>query len=332
MHILRLDREDAATARAMHATERASVAVEFPDSPPWSEHVFVVRVTGRPPVVRANEAWYIPGEDRGSVAGWYRLVLPDLENRDRAELDVTVHPAARGRGLGTALLRHATGRAAANGRAHLDGTVRQGSAGEAFARRAGSSFGLAEVLRVLDVTSVPAGHFTRCREAAAKAATEYSLVSWAGRTPDEHVNGMAAMLTAMNDAPNRPDAEPDIWDEQRVRERYDARTAAFGARAYVIAAIHDGTGEMVAMSELRVDRDVPDWGFQGNTVVARPHRGHRLGLLVKAAMLELLTDAEPAVRKLATFNAAVNDHMIAINAELGFTACGSPYLETSLRV
>ena len=59
-------------------------------------------------------------------------------------------------------------------------------------------------------------------------------------------------------------------------------------------------------------------GLPVRTVVAREHRGHRLGLLVKTAMLEMLAAAEPALRRILTGNAGANQHMIAINAELGF--------------
>ena len=52
--------------------------------------------------------------------------------------------------------------------------------------------------------------------------------------------------------------------------------------------------------------------------MARPHRGHRLGLLLKLAMLDLLaaqgTPADPDI----TGNDVGNDHMIAINEQLGF--------------
>jgi hypothetical protein len=54
------------------------------------------------------------------------------------------------------------------------------------------------------------------------------------------------------------------------------------------------------------------------TAVARPHRGHRLGLLVKVGMLELLADCEPLVKRIYTSNADTNEHMVAINVELGF--------------
>jgi hypothetical protein len=52
--------------------------------------------------------------------------------------------------------------------------------------------------------------------------------------------------------------------------------------------------------------------------VTRAYRGHRLGLLVKVAMTDLLAGAEPRIQHIVTFNADANRHMIAINAELGF--------------
>jgi RimJ/RimL family protein N-acetyltransferase len=52
--------------------------------------------------------------------------------------------------------------------------------------------------------------------------------------------------------------------------------------------------------------------------VTRPHRGHRLGLLTKAAMLDWLATAEPQLARVETNNAAVNSYMIAVNEALGF--------------
>lgn len=62
----------------------------------------------------------------------------------------------------------------------------------------------------------------------------------------------------------------------------------------------------------------PDWGFQEMTAVTRAHRGHRLGLLIKVAMLDLLAGREPELEHVLTGNADANSHMIAINANLGF--------------
>jgi hypothetical protein len=58
------------------------------------------------------------------------------------------------------------------------------------------------------------------------------------------------------------------------------------------------------------------------TVVARAHRGHRLGLLLKVAMLELLAEREPQLETIETFNADANAHMVGINETLGFRMTG----------
>ena len=90
-------------------------------------------------------------------------------------------------------------------------------------------------------------------------------------------------------------------------------------RGYGVAALHDATGEMAALHRGgRRSRVLREWGFQQLTAVTRPHRGHRLGLLVKTAMLELLAEAEPQLEYIATGNAAANEHMIAVNEQLGY--------------
>ena len=326
--IRRVDPADAASVRAIIGLERAAMAVDDPSCPPYSARVFQARLALGPPHHDPAEAWSLAD----SGAGGYYLRLPDMENRGWGSLALFVDPAARRRGLGTALLRHAAGRARAHGRTELYGDVVQGAAGEEFGRQAGARYGLADIRRVFDLDTVPAQRIAACRERAEKAASGYSLVSWQGRTPEEYLTGVARMFTAMNDAPNGPELEPDLWDEQRIRNRADGWIAAVGSRAYQVAAICDATGEMAALTGIRVDADITDWGYQGNTVVARPHRGHRLGLLVKAALAQWLTEAEPGVRKVATYNSAANPHMIAINDELGYEVSGAPYLETQISV
>jgi RimJ/RimL family protein N-acetyltransferase len=54
------------------------------------------------------------------------------------------------------------------------------------------------------------------------------------------------------------------------------------------------------------------------------HCGHRLGLLVKTAMLDWLAVTEPALERIVTGNAAGNQHMIAINEELGYELLNPP--------
>ena len=71
-----------------------------------------------------------------------------------------------------------------------------------------------------------------------------------------------------------------------------------------------------------IDQDHPGFGAQMDTSVVRAHRGNSLGLLLKIEMLRWLGDAEPQLRVLDTWNAASNDHMIAVNERLGYRVIG----------
>lgn len=326
-----LDAADAGMLRACYATHVAAMTADDPFQPPVAEVMFAARLrtgfSGAP-----REAWYVPDEANGAVAAWYQAELPDLENQDRVSVAVEVHPERRRRGLGTALLRHAAKRAAAGGRAVLTSEVQEGSAGEMFVRRAGGTLGLAEVRRVLDLATIPAGTITRLRETAAKAAAGYSLAHWEGVNPEERLEQVASLHNALNDAPMDPGTEPTAWTAERVRERMNARIARAPSRRYSLAAVHDASGEMAALTVVSVHHGIPEWGHQLITAVARPHRGHRLGMLVKTSMMDWLTAAEPAVQRIVTWNAGPNKHMIAINEEMGYRVSGRPYRTVELPV
>lgn len=268
-----------------------------------------------------SEIWYVPDE-AGTVAGWYRIDLPDLENLDRAFVFLVVNPADRRNGIGRQLLRHAADRAAANNRTIVASVSVQDSAGDEFAKSVGAKPGLVEARRALDLRKVPAGEWARLRETAAPKAAGYTIVSWSGPTPDEYLGLVAGAFNAMNDAPRDEGWEDDIWDAERVRERADRLLRSTDVRGYSIAALHDATGEMAALTQVEVDPEHADWGYQGLTAVTRPHRGHRLGLLTKAAMLDWLATAEPQIERVVTGNAASNEHMIAVNETLGFELYG----------
>jgi RimJ/RimL family protein N-acetyltransferase len=316
MRIMRWDPSDAETARACHEVRQAAWAADDSLHPPKSFGVFRVWLTAgwnSDP----GEVWYVPGES-GGVVGWYRLELPDLENLDRAFADPVVHPAARRGGVGTALLRHAAKRAMANGRETLDGVTLEKSAGELFAQWMSATPTVLEMRRILDVAAMPTDRVAPIRAEAARAAAGYSLVSWSGPTPTERLGQVAAVYNAFADAPRAEGVEPEVWDARRIRERADSALRAGAARGYTVAALHDGCGEMAAITQVEIDPEHPEWGYQGLTAVTRPHRGHRLGLLVKAAMLEWLAETEPKIERIMTGNASTNKHMIAVNEALGF--------------
>ena len=82
------------------------------------------------------------------------------------------------------------------------------------------------------------------------------------------------------------------------------------------------SGELAAYSVLELAPGKPWLADQDDTLVAASHRGHRLGMLVKIRNLRRLLAEYPAVERVITFNAAENDHMLAINIALGFRPAG----------
>jgi RimJ/RimL family protein N-acetyltransferase len=167
------------------------------------------------------------------------------------------------------------------------------------------------------LAKLPAGRIASLRAQAAAAAAGYSLARWDGRTPDEYLDRYAEVENAMADAPRDEGFEPMRWDAARVREMDQIR-ARTGRHVYTLVALDDASGEMAAVTAIETDPDNPQWGHQGLTAVVRKHRGHRLGMLVKAAMIEWLAEAEPRLERIVTGNAAVNHPMIAINEQLGY--------------
>ena len=318
MRIERWDTVDRDTVSACYEVFLAAHLADEPFDPPRSAGLFRTRLMEGPDK-NPGELWVVPGADAGgSAVAYYWLGLPDLENRDRADLTLFVHPAARRRGIGRALLRHAAARAADNARSVLDGEVVEDSAGDAFARQIGARLALEEVRRVQDLRKIPPGLVADLRQSAERAAAGYSLVTWTGPVPDEYCGQVAEVFNAFNDAPRGAGMEDEVWDADRVRERTGSLLRAGHLRGYTVAVMHDATGEMAGFTTIVVDPEHPEWAYQALTAVSRPHRGHRLGLLVKTAMLEWLAEAEPKLERIATGNAAGNQYMIAINETLGY--------------
>jgi GNAT superfamily N-acetyltransferase len=316
VHIEQFDpAADADLVRAWYRLYAATEPVDAPGGPVRSEHAYCAGLRLGWPGYRCETA--LAAGDGGGWAGGYLLMLPDTENRHLGMLTLLVEPARRRSGLGTGLLRHAAGRAAGHGRARLSAQTRIGSDGCRFASALGAQAGLVEVRRVLELADVPSGRRAGLRARAESAARGYSLLRWTGPVPGEHLDQVVAVTEAMADAPRNPGKEAEVEDAARIREE-ERRLAEQGLRCYTVAARCDRTGELAGLTCLCVDPLDPSWGLQEITAVTRTHRGHRLGLLVKVAMLDLLAEAEPGLRRIITGNSRTNQHMIAINTELGF--------------
>ncbi len=314
---------DADSMRACYRIMEEARPIDHPCLPPQSLEGFSHwwQLGGRP-----QQAW-LASDDSGDPVAFYQLVLPDRDNLGVAFAGLFVSPARRRAGIGTALLEHCRDRARQAGRVLVASTdltrtkVRDGSPGGCFAAAVGARTGLAELISIQEIGQDLPGRVAGLRTAASRSAAGYELISWRGPSPAEHLEQVARVGTAMSDAPRDAGREPDMWDVDRIMAT-DQSAAERGLHLYSVAARRPGTDEFAAITQLSADPAMPGWASQGITVVRPQDRGHRLGLLVKIAMLDLVIRHEPGLRHILTGNAQSNVHMTRINAELGYKVCG----------
>ena len=306
---------DAERLKACHDIVVAGTPIDHPSLPGWPLRSFRSKwVHGYDSA--PSEAW-LATDDSGEPVGCYLLQLPVKDNVTLARVNLQVPPARRRAGIGSELLGHCADRARCAGRARMGAEVRDGSAGAAFAEAIGAQAGMAAAIRILDIDASLPARLDRLRADAQARATGYSLLSWLGGTPKERLEEVARLNNAMTDAPHDEGTQATNWDGQRIAEQ-EEHAMAHGMCFRTVAARHDGTGELAALTQIGTDDGTPGWAFQQITAVSKEHRGHRLGLLVKVANLERLTSDDPSVRRILTGNAGANRYMIAINEMLGF--------------
>lgn len=86
---------------------------------------------------------------------------------------------------------------------------------------------------------------------------------------------------------------------------------------HVVAAVAEN-GEVAGSCMLARYPDEPENLGIWNTSVTRDHRGHGLGLRIKAESTRWLRGLYPDARWIFTFNNRGNEHMRAINRRMGY--------------
>lgn len=316
MQLERLDIGDRARVDAVVRVFEAVHNADFPDDPKFSPSWSRGRLLH--PVPGSEYEWWLAVTGDG-VDAVLALELPQLDNVTTATADVSVHPRARRRGLGTALAQHARVRAAAAGRKLIIAWCRLDDAAEPFLQRNGYRVGLNEHRQLLVVTPERQASWAAMRADVEPHAAGYSVVQWRDETPDENADGMAYLTHRMStDAPlDELEWEAESWDAERVRA-HDRVMATWGRRLYTTAVVHDASGRMAGYTTLAYAEEDPTHAWQWNTIVDAEHRGHRLGALLKVANHAFAFGHEPATRTVFTYNAESNRHMNAINTALGF--------------
>ncbi|HST65973.1 MAG TPA: GNAT family N-acetyltransferase, partial [Mycobacteriales bacterium] len=236
-----------------------------------------------------------------------------LDNLRMGQAEIQVHPDARRRGVGTALLREIATELAADDRTILLAEVDAGGPGDEFARVAGGRVVETDRLSLLRLADVD---WADVEAAAAAPHPGYRLVPVTGRVPDDLIGSYAKAKAAMNDAPHGAmDLEAFTFDEQRVRAEEASQLRRGEVR--VTFAVHEAGGEVAGFTETGVGR-APERAHQLDTAVVPAHRGAGLGLWIKSEMLLRLRADRPDVTEVLTGNATSNRHMLAINDRLGF--------------
>ena len=259
----------------------------------------------------------------GDLVGTGEYETTKWDNQHLAWLGVEVLPEVRRRGHGSAVLTALLDRARAEGRtsAGIDGWV--SAAADGFAERHGFVPKTREVCRWQLPQETDRGALAALQAGAAPYAADYELVRRFGPSPDDELDALAAMTAAINDAPlDDLDVEDEVFTAQRVRDYEDAQVQR-GYLLHRVFARHRATGELAGHTVVVVDGERPQLAEQHDTSVLRAHRGHRLGLLLKADMLDWLAETQPQVTSIETWNAASNDHMIGVNEVLGYRVMGT---------
>jgi RimJ/RimL family protein N-acetyltransferase len=257
-----------------------------------------------------------------SVVGVMDLHLGEWDNRHLAWAGVAIDPAHRRRGLGGTLWRAAEDLARERGRTSIGTDGWESPGVERFAAACGLRLGSVSVARRQQVDALDRSWLAGLHAEAAARAADYELLRLPAPTPEELLPAVAELTGAINDAPTDDlEIEDEVFPVERIRA-YESAQSARRHRLYRVVARHRGTGELAGHSVVAVEQERPHIGDQHDTSVVRTHRGHRLGMLLKTEMLLWLAEAEPALRTVDTWNAASNDHMIAVNERLGFVVLG----------
>ena len=263
-----------------------------------TEAGFTHRQVTLPP--EAQAAAWVALED-GRVVGWARGFHRYEESGGSGQLNLSVAPDCRRRGIGSALLERVL--------AHLGDVPRvfafAAEPGRSFAERNG--FELAQTMRVsaVDPRTVDTSELDA-------AAVEVRPIAELG--PEE---AFAVDSVAVLDVPT--DEPPDqVTYEQWLARHWENPDFDFGAS---YAACLDG--HAVAVSYAAVD-------YPGNraatafTGVLPEFRGRGLARLVKLGVIRHLT--ERGVTLLVTDNDERNAPMLAVNERLGFRPHGGHYV------
>jgi GNAT superfamily N-acetyltransferase len=327
LEITAVDPFDEQSVRAWVDLNTAVVRHEIGDSGAMWTAPEMIATLQDPPKSRHELIYHGTVDGELVATGW--ITLPMIDNLSSADLYVAVLPGHRRRGIGSEVLAFLERVCAEHGRTRLDAITDwpydgapdgAGAPGVEFGRTHGYAFGLGDVQRELPLPADVEVLTALAAEVAPHHAA-YELRSWVGPVPDDLVRSYLELSASLaTEAPTGDlEREPGAVDVEAHRS--GERVLAEQQRVPWHTVALDRDGAVVAYSDLVAPGTDPRWVFQWGTLVHPAHRGHRLGVAVKVANLLAYQQANPDDRRrIITWNAEVNTHMIAINEQMGFLA------------
>ncbi|MET7697840.1 GNAT family N-acetyltransferase [Streptomyces sp. NPDC005485] len=260
-------------------------------------------------------AWLASGTEGAPVGSAFLRLFMKEGQEHLAEVEIAVHPAERRQGVGGRLLDAAVAVARDEGRRSLVAQAEKDSPGDLFLAARGFR-------RVLALTysrlPLPEADLARIEQIAEHPHPGYALTQWDGTVPPELAQTFADSRRAMDDMPMEgSDYGTVVWDVERVVSAAEA-VAKRGELLHVIAAVDTSDGSIVGFSELVVPGDGKGDGQHYGTGVLTEHRGHGLGLWMKAESIRRARQQHPELGGLLTDTADSNAPMRGINDTLGY--------------
>ncbi len=307
------------TVNAVDLNERGDA------STPWT---FAELVVGAREPSKSWKTVRLIGSVDGVVVAAGQVQLPLLDNLSSAEVEVSVLPEHRRRGYGSDLLGECELIAKDQGRTRFDAMTAwpydgppdgAGTSGVEFGKMHGYVFGLGDVQREVTLPVADAILDELAAEAAERSGG-YELRTWSGPFTDDNLLLSYLELSSklITEAPMGDNDYEDEAVDIEAHRMQESIVAMQGRTKFTTVAL-DPDGNVAAFTDLMAPAHQTTHVYQWGTLASRAHRGHRLGLAVKIANLRALqATGLYDGRRLVTWNAEVNDHMIEINDRMGF--------------
>jgi GNAT superfamily N-acetyltransferase len=318
MPLVRVEPDDIAQVTAVAYIEEAARQVDDPEAFPVIAEMLAGEMRYGWDLEPPEHYLYVPDQATEPV-GALAVELPTRDNLHLIWAQIWVHPDHRRRGHGSVIMNEVLRIAREAGRSTIwVGTAEDDQGAQCFVEKFGFRYASHDARRRQVLADIDQTEIQRLWASAQVAASDYCLERLRPPSSDEVLSELIAVTAAINDAPMGDlTYEDEKFDLQRVQ---DLETALLGRghRGYRVIARHRTTGEVGGHTMLITHPLLPDVGMQADTAVARHHRGHRLGLLLKMDMMRWLAEAEPQLTIIETWNNVDNRFMIDVNEALGY--------------